>query len=172
MGDWDWHIYAIDSVYNNENLCITNENLLYSTGNSTQCSVVTWVGRKSKKEGIYVYIWLIHFIVQQKLTQHYKATMQVKVLVGQLCLTLCDPMDCSPPGSSVQAILQVRILDWVAISSSRGSCPPRKWTCVSCTGRLILKNSNSKETEAHSNIFSGKSHGQRSQAGYKSMGWQ
>ena len=41
----------------------------------TQCSVVTQIGGKSKKEGIYVYIWLIHFILQQKLTQHCKATI-------------------------------------------------------------------------------------------------
>ena len=45
--------------------------------------------------------------------------------------TLCDPMDCSPPGSSVHGILQARILGWVAISSSRGSPQPRGWTRVS-----------------------------------------
>ena len=45
--------------------------------------------------------------------------------VGKLCLTLCDPMDCSPPGSSVHGIFQARILEWVAISSSRGSSQPR-----------------------------------------------
>ena len=39
----------------------------------------------------------------------------------QSCLTLCDPMDCSPPGSSVRGILQARTLEWVAMSSSRGS---------------------------------------------------
>ena len=39
----------------------------------------------------------------------------------QLCPTLCDPMDCSPPGSSVHGILQARILEWVAMPSSRGS---------------------------------------------------
>ena len=39
----------------------------------------------------------------------------------QSCLTLCDPMDCSPPGSSVHGIFQARILELVAISSSRGS---------------------------------------------------
>ena len=44
---------------------------------------------------------------------------KVKVLVTQSCLTLCDPMDCSPPGSSVYGILQARILEWVAISFSR-----------------------------------------------------
>ena len=45
--------------------------------------------------------------------------MKVNVLVAQLCPTLCDPMDCSPPGSSVLGILQARILDSVAIPSSR-----------------------------------------------------
>ena len=45
----------------------------------------------------------------------------VLVLVAQSCLTFCDPMDCSPPGSSVHGILQAKILEWVAISSSRGS---------------------------------------------------
>ena len=39
----------------------------------------------------------------------------------QSCLTLCDPVDCSPPDSSVHGILQARILEWVAISFSRGS---------------------------------------------------
>ena len=48
--------------------------------------------------------------------------------VAQLCLTLCDPVDCSPPGSSIHGILQARILEWVAISFSRGSAPPRDQT--------------------------------------------
>ena len=43
----------------------------------------------------------------------------VYVSVAQLCLTLCDPMDCSPPGSSVHGVLQARILEWIAISFSR-----------------------------------------------------
>ena len=43
----------------------------------------------------------------------------------QSCLTFCDPKDCSPPGSSVRRILQVKILEWVAISFSRGSSQPR-----------------------------------------------
>ena len=47
-------------------------------------------------------------------------------------------MDCSPPGSSVHGISQAKILEWVAISSSRGSSQPRDWTHVSCTGRQIL----------------------------------
>ena len=52
--------------------------------------------------------------------------------VAQLCLTLGDPMDCSLPGSSVHEILQTRILEWVAISFSRGSFQPRDRTRVSC----------------------------------------
>ena len=45
--------------------------------------------------------------------------------VAQSCPTLCDPMDCSPPGSSVHGIFQARVLEWVAISFSRGSSQPR-----------------------------------------------
>ena len=59
----------------------------------------------------------------------------------QLCLTLCDPMDYSLPGSSVRVILQARILEWVAMPSSRGSSQPRDRTrvsCVSCTGRQVI----------------------------------
>ena len=60
---------------------------------------------------------------------------------AQLCLTLCDPMDCSLPGSSVHGIFQGRILERVAISFSRGSSQPRDRihvSCISCIGRLIL----------------------------------
>ena len=52
----------------------------------------------------------------------------VKVIVTQPCLTHCDPMDCSLPGSSVHGILQARILEWVAMPSSRGSSQPRDRT--------------------------------------------
>ena len=54
---------------------------------------------------------------------------------------LCHPVDCSPPGSSVLGISQARILEWVAVSSSRGSSGPRVRTCisfVSCIGRWVL----------------------------------
>ena len=47
--------------------------------------------------------------------------------------TLWDPMDCNPPGSSVHGILQARILEWVAMSSSRGSSWCRDWICDSCS---------------------------------------
>ena len=50
--------------------------------------------------------------------------------VAQPCLTLCDPLDCSPPGSSVHGILQARILEWVAMLSSRGSSRHKDQTRV------------------------------------------
>ena len=56
----------------------------------------------------------------------------------QWCLTLCDPIDCSPSGSSVHGILQARRLEWVAMPSSRGSSRPRDRTHVSfITGGLF-----------------------------------
>ena len=57
----------------------------------------------------------------------------MKVLVTQSCLTLCDPMYYSLPGSSFHGIFLTRILEWVAIPFSRGSSWPRDRTWVSCT---------------------------------------
>ena len=53
----------------------------------------------------------------------------------QSCPTLCDPMDCSPPGSSVHGSLQARILEWVAMPFSSGSSWPRDWTRISYVSR-------------------------------------
>ena len=63
---------------------------------------------------------------------------------AKLLPTLCDPMDCSLPGSSVHGISQARILEWVAIPFSRGSPQPRDQTCtphVACVGRWALHTS-------------------------------
>ena len=67
--------------------------------------------------------------------------MCVHAKLLQLCLTLCNAMDCSLPGSSVYRILQGRILAWFAMPSSRRSSRPRDGTpvfYVSCIGRWIL----------------------------------
>ena len=67
--------------------------------------------------------------------------MNVCAKLLQSCPPLCDPIDCSPPGSSVHGILQARILEWVAIPFSRASSQPRNQTCisyVSCIGRQVL----------------------------------
>ena len=87
-------------------------------GNPLQCS--------SLENSMNIGAWraVVHGVpkIRTQLSNHMKS---VKVLVTQLCLTLCNPMDCSPPGSSVHGILQARILEWVAISFSRGSSRPR-----------------------------------------------
>ena len=59
-------------------------------------------------------------------------SQKLKVLVAQSCLTLWDPTDCSPSGSSVHGILQTRVLEWAVISFSRRSSRPRDQTQVSC----------------------------------------
>ena len=63
------------------------------------------------------------------------AHLHVKSL--QLCLTLCDSMDCSPLGSSVHGILQARILEWIAMLFSRGSSQPRDRTCVNYVSCIL-----------------------------------
>ena len=68
---------------------------------------------------VYVYIYI------------YENGKKMKVFVAQSCLTLCDPMDYSSPGSSVHGIFQARILEWVS-AFSRGSSWPRIRTHVSC----------------------------------------
>ena len=66
----------------------------------------------------------------------------------QSCPTPCNPIDCNLPGSSVYGISQARILEWVAISSSRGSSQPRDRTCISCfscTGSGIFTTGTTRE---------------------------
>ena len=91
--------------------------------------------------------------------------------VAQLCPTLCNPTDCSPPGSSVHGIFQAWILEWVAISFSRGSSQPRDWTEVShiagrcfnlCTTREALKY---KNPSTNSKDFKGGKEARREEEG-------
>ena len=58
-------------------------------------------------------------------------------LVAESCPTLYNPIDCSPPGSSVFGVLLAKILEWVAISFSRGSSWPSDQICISCIGRFF-----------------------------------
>ena len=90
--------------------------------------VPTLTGEVLLNEEIFFFFWL------------YLEACWILVC-AQSCLTICDPMDCSLPGSSVCGILQARILEWVVISFSRGSFPSRDWICIACTsciGRRIL----------------------------------
>ena len=108
-------------------------------------SIATLKKRKRKKKIFAPHCLHFLFLRSQvnpvSLDFHTHHSTEANVLSAQLCLTLCDPMDCSPPDSSVPGTSQVRILAWVDISSSRGVSQPRNWTCifcVSCIGRRIL----------------------------------
>ena len=65
-------------------------------------------------------------------------TLIVVVYVSQSCPTLCDSVDCSLPGSSSHRILQARILQWVAISCSRGPSQPKDRTCVGKQSNTVI----------------------------------
>ena len=77
----------------------------------------------------------------------------MKVKVAQSGPTLCDPMDCSPPGSSVHGTVQARILEWVAIPFSRGSSQPRDWIEVSCIAGSFSVSWATKEINKESMAF-------------------
>ena len=69
---------------------------------------------------------IIQSEVSQKEKDEYRVLTHIRVSeVAQSCPTLCDPMDCSPLGYSVHGVLQARMLEWVAMPSSRGSSQPR-----------------------------------------------
>ena len=114
---------------------------------------------------------------------------------SQLCLTLCDSVDCSPPSSPVHRIFQARIPEWGAKSSSRGSSWCRDQTCVSCiAGRFFSTGASlvaqkvkhlpavwetqvgkipwSRKWHPIPVLLPGKSHGQRSLVGYSPWGPQ
>ena len=76
------------------------------------------------------YIFGYFYIVIWNLNSYFYIPKESESDVAQLCLTLCDPMACSLPASSVHGIFQARILECVAISFSRRSSQPRDWTRV------------------------------------------
>ena len=118
---------------------------------------------------IYMYIYIcvyiyICIIITLLYSRNWHNTVNqlyvVKVLVTQSCLTLCDPIYCSPPGFSVHGILQARLLEWVAISFSRGSSWPFSRAWVSC---IAVNNRAWQPTPA---FLPGESLGQSSLVGY------
>ena len=66
---------------------------------------------------------------------------------------LFDIMDCRPPGSAVHRIFHARMLEWFAISSSRGTSQPRNQPCISCTGRWIIHQFDSNSTKIYTLVW-------------------
>ena len=79
-----------------------------------------------------LFLLYIHILLDTVYICIRSSIHEYELLVVQLCLTLCDPMDCSPPGFSVHGISHVRILEWVAISFSKASSQTSDRTLVSC----------------------------------------
>ena len=101
---------------------ITNKDLLYSTGNSTQYYVAAWIGRESEGKWTHVYVCLSPFAIHLKLTT--LSAMCVQTLSG---VQLCNPMDCSLPVSSLQWIFSSKTTGVGSISSSMVN----NWLCSS-----------------------------------------
>ena len=87
----------------------------------------------------FIWVFLIYFL-NRFLSSWVLSESESESEVAQSCPTLCDPMDCSPPGSSVHGILQARILEWVARPFARGSFWPRgsiHVSYISCIGKRV-----------------------------------
>ena len=96
---------------------ITNKDLLYSTLNSARCYVGAWIwGRMNTCKYMAESVVCLPETITTLLISYAAAAAAAKSL--QSCPTLCDPMDCSLPGSSVHGIFQARVLEWGAIAFS------------------------------------------------------
>ena len=109
------------------------------TAQPDSCSAATPFMRRTRVECAHM-TWSAFFRSKWKghspFTCHAECDGEKNNVLLQSCLTLCDPMDCSLPGSSVHGILQARILGWVAVPSSRGSSPPRDRILISCVSGI------------------------------------
>ena len=89
--------------------------------------------------------WLTRYKILNSLHQNIDSPVSFRPLLkgafyldAQLCPTLCNPMDCSLPGSSIHWVFQARMLEWAAFSFSRGSSWPRDCPCIFYIGRKVL----------------------------------
>ena len=136
--EWWWQGTLLTTLYTHEQPCSAN-----TYGMSTECQrpgdQSWWWQRQNNIAAIHraSLISDITLGTRHRNTLHLKTTPCAIIHILQLgkpcsvaqpCLTLRNPMDCSPPGSSVHQISQARIQEWVAISFSRGSSWPRDWT--------------------------------------------
>ena len=138
MRQWDyqwvteWTCCMLSHVW----LCkLMDYSPLGSSVRGIQARILEWATISSSRGSSQPKDWTCISCIDRQILYHcatWEAQVNVRVvLVTQSCLTLCNPMDCGPPGSSVHGILQARILEWVAIPFSRGSFRPRDRTWVS-----------------------------------------
>ena len=108
--------------------------LLYSACRNPAAPVPIEVHLSVSNKIIDTFIYWLSNSISRSISPRYRSVCKCAcMLLPQPCLTLCDPMDCRVLlGSSIHGILQARILEWVAMSSSRGSSEPRDWTHGSC----------------------------------------
>ena len=111
---------------------------------------------KNKKDGNSIFIVRYFYIFSTAAVWGGWVVTPLKVLVAQSCPTLCNPMDYSPPGSSVHGILQARILEWVVIPFSRGSFQPRNQTQGLPHYRQILYHLRHQGSHQYSGMSNGK----------------
>ena len=156
---WSWYNNNRNKVYSKYNAFESSSNHLSTPTCQSEeklSSMKSVTGVKSVGDHCYrinadckwsliifgLYCWLCK---EDKISNAYF----VCVLAVQSSPTLCDPMDCSPPGSSVYGILQARILEWVAIPFSRGSSQPRDLTQVSALQADSLPSEPQKKPSAY-----------------------
>ena len=97
----------------------------------------------------------MHTSKQERLHKCRQVKSKVKVLAARSCPTLCNPVDCSPPNSSVQGILQAVTPEWVAIPFSRETSQPRDWTQVSYTAGKFFTIWATRKVLSHSYVNGG-----------------
>ena len=134
----NWWIYNLILPYSYNKLAFTNkrnELLTHKTMCMNLKSILPNEWSQSKMETPCLFPK-----VKGQCLVTYSAVLLCCAKSLQLCLTLCSPVDCSPPGSFVHGILQARILEWVAVPSSMGSLWPRDGALISyisSTGRQV-----------------------------------
>ena len=104
-------------------------------GNSGNNERLYFIGAPKSLQKVTAAMELRHLLLGRKAMTNLKESESE---VAQLCPTLCNPVDCNLPGSSIHGILQTRILEWVAISFSRGSSQFRDQNHIPCIGSMVF----------------------------------
>ena len=120
---------------------------MWPAGNQTRCKCRLHVAflRLHTKESVKYLIKILETFITCRNDGSFGCVL---CLVAQSCLTLCNSLNCSSPGSSVHGSLQARTLEWVAISFSTGSSQTSDQTCISCIAGRIFTHEAIREAQA------------------------